>query len=162
MELEDIVKQCDKKINRNQNRVSSEKRKREREVEENNPTNEKIVGATDSYAKKITEIDEKIDNQLNLCLEAARNGDMAEALRLNSIADGIKKERLDYQREFGPRGPSLEVCKVCGSLIDSNEKEDQLNDHYEGKQHMGYAKIRAKCEDLRKQAREGKIRCGAF
>ena len=87
---------------------------------------------------------------------------MSEALRLHAIADGIKKERLDYQRQYGPRGPTLEVCDICGSLIGSKETDDKLNDHLEGKQHMGYAKIRAKLDDLRRQAREGKIRRGVF
>ena len=72
------------------------------------------------------------------------------------------KRRLDYQREFGPRGPSLEVCKVCGSLIDSNEKEDQLNDHYEGSSIWGMLRLGRNVRILGNRRERGRFGCGAF
>ena len=42
----------------------------------------------------------------------------------------------------------MEVCAVCGSFLIIGDIQSRLDEHNSGKQHAGYAKIRATLEDL--------------
>lgn len=42
----------------------------------------------------------------------------------------------------------MEVCKVCGCFLVINDAPQRIQSHLEGKQHMGYARIRSKIEEL--------------
>jgi len=45
----------------------------------------------------------------------------------------------------------MEVCEVCGSFLIVNDAQARVEEHVAGKQHMGYAKLRAALEDIRKK-----------
>ncbi len=42
----------------------------------------------------------------------------------------------------------MEVCTVCGSFLIVGDIQSRLDEHNTGKQHAGYAKIRASLEEL--------------
>ncbi len=41
----------------------------------------------------------------------------------------------------------MEVCETCGSLLVANDTQQRVDEHLLGKQHMGYARIRAFIEE---------------
>lgn len=43
----------------------------------------------------------------------------------------------------------MEVCEVCGAFLIVGDAQFQVDDHLMGKQHMGYAKIKATVEELK-------------
>ena len=43
----------------------------------------------------------------------------------------------------------MEVCDVCGSFLIVNDAQSRVEEHVSGKQHMGYAKLRAALEEIR-------------
>jgi len=43
---------------------------------------------------------------------------------------------------------SMEVCTVCGSFLIVGDIQSRLDEHNTGKQHAGYAKVRASLEFL--------------
>lgn len=43
----------------------------------------------------------------------------------------------------------MEVCEVCGAFLIVGDAQSRVDDHLMGKQHMGYAKIKATVEDLK-------------
>jgi hypothetical protein len=43
---------------------------------------------------------------------------------------------------------SMEVCIVCGSFLVIGDMQSRLDEHNSGKQHAGYAKIRATLEEF--------------
>lgn len=43
---------------------------------------------------------------------------------------------------------AMEVCSVCGSFLIVGDIQSRLDEHNSGKQHAGYAKIRAALEQL--------------
>jgi hypothetical protein len=43
---------------------------------------------------------------------------------------------------------AMEVCTVCGSFLIVGDIQSRLDEHTSGKQHAGYAKIRASLEKL--------------
>ena len=43
----------------------------------------------------------------------------------------------------------MEVCDVCGAFLIIGDAQTRVDDHLQGKQHMGYAKIKSTIEELR-------------
>ena len=43
----------------------------------------------------------------------------------------------------------MEVCDVCGSFLIVNDAQSRIEEHISGKQHMGYAKLRAALDEIR-------------
>ena len=56
------------------------------------------------------------------------------------------------QAEQEELAKKMEVCDVCGSLLVANDTQQRVDEHLMGKQHMGYARIRAAIEGR-------KVRC---
>ena len=48
----------------------------------------------------------------------------------------------------------MEVCETCGSFLIVNDAQARVEEHVAGKQHMGYAKLRAALENIRKKRME--------
>jgi hypothetical protein len=56
--------------------------------------------------------------------------------------------------EFGnilEKEKSMQVCEVCGAMQASTDTEKRLASHLEGKQHLGYYRIRQTAKQLRKK-----------
>lgn len=170
--LESLQLDCDKRIRKNEARVNIENmEKLGRNVNEedkigaggvdnieNNENVASFLSGGKSFQEGLDYIDKQIYDKFMESRTAGINGDMESALALFQEAENLKYEREKFYKSYGPKGPLLEVCKTCGSLLSKNEVEERVNDHIIGKQHMGYAKIRAKIKDLRDQVRQGKIR----
>ena len=45
----------------------------------------------------------------------------------------------------------MEVCQVCGAFLVVGDAPQRVEEHASGKQHMGYAKVRATIESLKVQ-----------
>jgi hypothetical protein len=43
----------------------------------------------------------------------------------------------------------MEVCEVCGSFLIINDSMSRIEEHNNGKQHQGYAKLKAALEEFR-------------
>lgn len=43
----------------------------------------------------------------------------------------------------------MEVCEVCGSFLIVNDAQARVEEHINGKQHMGYAKVKTTLEEIR-------------
>ena len=50
---------------------------------------------------------------------------------------------------FAAQEKQMEVCEVCGAFLIVGDAQSRVDDHLMGKQHMGYAKIKATVEDLK-------------
>lgn len=46
----------------------------------------------------------------------------------------------------------MEVCEVCGAFLIIGDAQTRVDDHLQGKQHMGYAKIKSTIEELKVSA----------
>lgn len=42
----------------------------------------------------------------------------------------------------------MEVCDTCGCLLVVGDTTHRVEEHYTGKQHLGYAKVKATIEEL--------------
>jgi hypothetical protein len=43
----------------------------------------------------------------------------------------------------------MEVCEVCGSFLIVNDAQSRIEEHIQGKQHNGYAKLRKALEEIK-------------
>ena len=43
----------------------------------------------------------------------------------------------------------MEVCEVCGAFLIVGDSQTRVDDHLMGKQHMGFAKIKATIEEIK-------------
>lgn len=50
---------------------------------------------------------------------------------------------------FAAQEKQMEVCEVCGAFLIVGDAQSRVDDHLMGKQHMGYAKIKATVEELK-------------
>ncbi|KAL3676358.1 hypothetical protein R1sor_026306 [Riccia sorocarpa] len=99
-----------------------------------------------------------------LLKQAEREGedglvDQAQAT-MNKV-DLLNKEKDQLVRavmpEFGnilEKEKRMQVCEVCGAMQASTDTEKRLASHLEGKQHLGYFRIRQTAEQLRKKKEE--------
>jgi len=48
----------------------------------------------------------------------------------------------------------MEVCEICGAMLFIDDAPQRLEDHIQGKQHVGYARIRAYIAERQKKQQE--------
>lgn len=51
------------------------------------------------------------------------------------------------QQQSNEPEKTMEVCHVCGALLVVGDVQQRIDEHLMGKQHAGYARIRAYVED---------------
>lgn len=118
---------------------------------------------------KVTILTEKINELVTQAESAGTGGDIEEAQGLLKLCDTLKGEREDLKNQIGMKQHKLppgfggdgrhgenrqmEVCEVCGAFVNfwvgaGGENQSRVDDHLMGKQHIGYARLRATVESL--------------
>lgn len=62
------------------------------------------------------------------------------------IITGLSFQTIE---SFAAQEKQMEVCEVCGAFLIVGDAQSRVDDHLMGKQHMGYAKIKATVEELK-------------
>merc|ERR1712142_734242 len=78
-------------------------------------------------------------------------GKVEEAQGVSKLLDQLKEEREQSKVGAGMAGQEkqMEVCEVCGAFLIVGDVQSRVDDHLQGKQHVGYAKIKSTIEDAR-------------
>jgi hypothetical protein len=50
---------------------------------------------------------------------------------------------------FNGQEKLMEVCEVCGAFLIIGDAQIRVDDHLQGKQHKGYAQIKASVEEMK-------------
>jgi len=88
--------------------------------------------------------------------ELGEQGLVDEAQLLLDQIETLKTEKETYELKLPTtRDQTLIVCSICCASLSSNESDQRLADHFAGKAHLGYQKMRDKL-DLLNKAREEK------
>lgn len=68
-----------------------------------------------------------------------------------SSSDTLIATDFSFQtiESFAAQEKQMEVCEVCGAFLIVGDAQSRVDDHLMGKQHMGYAKIKATVEELK-------------
>merc|ERR1711881_587959 len=99
---------------------------------------------------------------------AAANGispQMEEAQGLLKLCDQLKSERDELKTsiglkakpgedgQFGPQ-KAMEVCETCGAFLIVGDAQQRIDDHLMGKQHVGYARLKASVDQILEERRK--------
>ena len=93
-----------------------------------------------------------------------------ETLRSERTAAQIEAKRIEEEKRATHPESKLRMCEQCGAFLSIYDNETRLADHFMGKLHIGYVKIREmhaklaaarragdKREDMRGRARESRL-----
>lgn len=107
---------------------------------------QKLAGLT----VEIKELDEAHTASMAEVERLGESGQVEESLAELAKADALKEEKAERQAELqkmqasaGSSGhQKLQVCDVCGAYLSILDSDRRLADHFTGKMHMGYFKLR--------------------
>ncbi|XP_032778637.2 luc7-like protein 3 isoform X2 [Daphnia magna] len=98
------------------------------------------------------------DKISHLVKEAERlgfEGNIEQAQGLLKLSDQFKSEREALKKGEGLSFATelmlekqMEVCKVCGAFLIVGDAPARLDDHMQGKQHVGYQKLRSAVDEI--------------
>nr|XP_009861643.1 luc7-like protein 3 isoform X2 [Ciona intestinalis] len=106
--------------------------------------------------EKISVLNERITGMLENIEKLGGEGEVEQAQSLMKLCDQLKEERETLQNQrggimdtFAVQEKQMEVCEVCGAFLIVGDAQTRVDDHLMGKQHMGYAKIKATIAELK-------------
>jgi hypothetical protein len=112
--------------------------------------------------EKIILLSEKISALVAEAEQAGCRGDVEEAQGLMKLCDQLRDERdtlrrtvavSNYGNDYGTIQKAMEVCDICGAFLIVGDAQQRIDDHLLGKQHVGYARLRAAVDQLMEQRR---------
>ncbi|KAL4240660.1 Luc7-like protein 3 [Mactra antiquata] len=116
-----------------------------------NPANQK--------EEKIQLLTSRINELVQQAEELGCEGKVEEAQGIMKLCDQLNEERSQLQNNPNPDPfheplKAMEVCTVCGALLVVGDAQQRVDEHIMGKQHSGYARIRAYVEGKRMKTKE--------
>nr|CAD7406595.1 unnamed protein product [Timema cristinae] len=116
-------------------------------------TQEELSAEVAQKANKVHELAEQIGKKL------AR----AEQLGADGFIEDLRKKKNAAESEYRNSMPAssyqqqkLRVCEVCSAYLGIHDNDRRLADHFGGKLHLGFIKIREKLAELEKTVEERK------
>ncbi|KAJ3342286.1 hypothetical protein HDU93_002759 [Gonapodya sp. JEL0774] len=104
------------------------------------------------------EITEAVENLVAEVQRAGEASDISRCVSLLEEIDRLKKEKMEKDAELRAinRGPisqqsKLRVCDACGAHLSVYDSDRRLADHFGGKLHIGYVRLRERVDELRKK-----------
>ncbi|XP_046574045.1 luc7-like protein 3 isoform X2 [Haliotis rubra] len=102
--------------------------------------------------EKITMLTEKINELVNQAEQLGCEGKVEEAQGVMKLCDQLREERRQLENNetgayYTDPEKTLEVCGCCSALLVVGDAQQRIDEHLMGKQHMGYARIRAFLEE---------------
>ena len=83
-------------------------------------------------------------------------GDVDGAAEKMKMVDILKREKEDMVLLAGvgisrnmQNDKRMKVCEICGAFLVVGDTENRQKSHLDGKQHLGFLKIREKIEELK-------------
>jgi len=153
--LTDCVVEVERRIKRNKMRLDSTNGR-----SDSNETPESAEAA-----QKLSQLQIEISNLLVEIERLGEQGEVQNAMAKTAQVDKLKEERerirqrhITLTQQNAPEMPQsyngiqekqMEVCEICGSFLIVGDAQARVDDHLMGKQHMGYARMRAKIAQLK-------------
>jgi len=134
-------------------------------------TQEELSAEVTSKAENVHGLAEAIGKKLAEAEEAGAKGKVDESLKLMEEVEEYRKKKLLAEQEYRNSMPAssyqqqkLRVCEICSAYLGIHDNDRRLADHFGGKLHLGFIKIREKLDGLlgtfeerRAKRREAKI-----
>jgi len=118
-------------------------------------TQEELSAEVTSKAEKVHALAESIGKKLAQAEQAGADGKVDESIKLMEEVEQTRKKKADAEQEYRNSMPAssyqqqkLRVCEVCSAYLGIHDNDRRLADHFGGKLHLGFIKIREKLEKL--------------
>lgn len=128
-------------------------------------TQEELSAEVSSKAEKVHELAESIGKKLAQAEQAGAEGKVEESMKFMDEVEDIRKKKVSAELEYRNSMPAssyqqqkLRVCEVCSAYLGIHDNDRRLADHFGGKLHLGFIKIREKLDELLKSYEERKTK----
>merc|ERR1719350_546248 len=118
-------------------------------------TQEELSAEVTSKAEKVHALAESIGKKLAQAEQAGAEGKVDESIKLMEEVEQTRKKKADAEQEYRNSMPAssyqqqkLRVCEVCSAYLGIHDNDRRLADHFGGKLHLGFIKIREKLDKL--------------
>merc|ERR1719189_1451278 len=120
-------------------------------------TQEELSAEVSSKAEKVHELSETIGKKLAQAEEAGAEGRVGESIKFMEEVEDVRKKKVAAELEYRNSMPAssyqqqkLRVCEICSAYLGIHDNDRRLADHFGGKLHLGFIKIREKLAELEK------------
>ncbi|KAK4874883.1 hypothetical protein RN001_014243 [Aquatica leii] len=118
-------------------------------------TQEELSAEVAVKANNVHELAEQIGQKLAKAEQLGEEGFVDESMKLMEEVDELRKKKLEAEQEYRNSMPAssyqqqkLRVCEVCSAYLGIHDNDRRLADHFGGKLHLGFIKIREKLQEL--------------
>ncbi len=118
-------------------------------------TQAELSAEVSSKAEKVHELAESIGKKLAQAEQAGAEGKVEESMKFMEEVEDIRKKKMSAELEYRNSMPAssyqqqkLRVCEVCSAYLGIHDNDRRLADHFGGKLHLGFIKIREKLDAL--------------
>eukprot|EP01090_Pellita_catalonica_P023107 TRINITY_DN927_c0_g1_i2.p1 TRINITY_DN927_c0_g1~~TRINITY_DN927_c0_g1_i2.p1 ORF type:complete len:280 (-),score=36.38 TRINITY_DN927_c0_g1_i2:360-1199(-) len=144
-ELEHLIMDLDKKIRRGHDRLTQQ---------------QGPAATVEDRNLQVEMISEKMVMLLIEMEDLGAQGKLEEAEALDKLINQLKEEKENIlaggaMKEGPTQEKRLKVCEICGAFLVIGDTDRRTASHLEGKQHIGYAKIRDTIKEMRKNRHSG-------
>ncbi|KAF2903730.1 hypothetical protein ILUMI_02438 [Ignelater luminosus] len=126
-------------------------------------TQEELSAEVAVKANNVHELAEQIGQKLAKAEQLGEEGFVEESMKLMEEVDELRKKKLEAEQEYRNSMPAssyqqqkLRVCEVCSAYLGIHDNDRRLADHFGGKLHLGFIKIREKLTELEATAEKRK------
>merc|ERR1719245_930264 len=124
---------------------------------------------TELQKKRLAETQEELSAEVTSKMQKVHSlqesiaGKVEESLKLMEEVEDLKKKKLGADQEYRNSMPAssyqqqkLRVCEICSAYLGIHDNDRRLADHFGGKLHLGFIKIREKLAELQVNYEERK------
>ena len=118
-------------------------------------TQEELSAEVSSKAERVHELSETIGKKLAQAEQAGAEGKVEESMKFMEEVEDIRKKKVSAELEYRNSMPAssyqqqkLRVCEICSAYLGIHDNDRRLADHFGGKLHLGFIKIREKLDEL--------------
>ena len=120
------------------------------------------TGQNKEAEEKIQLISQRITSLVEEAETAGCEGNVEQAQGLMKLSDQLREERDQLRRsimpflkeEYAAQQKAMEVCDTCGAFLIVGDAPQRIDDHLMGKQHIGYARLRAAVDKINEERRK--------
>ncbi|XP_050453584.1 putative RNA-binding protein Luc7-like 2 isoform X2 [Cataglyphis hispanica] len=155
--LQNFIADCDRRTEQAKQRLAE--------------TQEELSAEVAAKANNVHVLAEEIGKKLAKAEQLGEEGFVEESMKLMGEIDELRKKKNEAEQEYRNSMPAssyqqqkLRVCEVCSAYLGIHDNDRRLADHFGGKLHLGFIKIREKLaelqktvEDRRKEKRESML-----
>nr|CAI5857211.1 unnamed protein product [Callosobruchus analis] len=123
---------------------------------------------TQKNEEQINILNERINGLEAEAEQAGTEGNVEQAQGLMKLCDQLKEERENLKKQVenghwnataemaAAQEKQMEVCQVCGAFLIVGDAQQRIEDHLMGKQHMGFARLKASIDEITALVKNGK------